>query len=223
MEKNETLKLGLKLFIITAVAGLILGGAFVITKKPIADQVEKTNTEAMKEILPKADKFEKMGGKSNSVVTEVNEGKKGSNVAGYAIKVLTKGYGGQIEMMVGVSEDGKVQGIKILSHSETPGLGANAPQPKFSGQFKGKSTEKDLEVVKTAPGKDNEIEAMTGATITSRAVTKGVNDAVKFYKDELSKNPSSGGKVDGKSGATTSFNTEKPKSNEYVVNYEKMN
>lgn len=94
MEKNETLKLGLKLFIITAVAGLILGGAFVITKKPIADQVEKTNTEAMKEILPKADKFEKMDGKEKDAITEVNEGKTGSDTAGYAIKVLTKGYGG---------------------------------------------------------------------------------------------------------------------------------
>lgn len=185
MEKNETLKLGLKLLIITAIAGLILGGAFVITKKPIEEQVQKTNNEAMKEILPKADSFEKMDGKSTAVVTEVNEGKKGSDTAGYALKVLSKGYGGQIEMMVGISKDGKVEGIKILSHSETPGLGANAPQPKFSGQFKGKSIEKDLEVVKTAPGKDNEIQAMTGATITSKAVTKGVNDAVAYYKNEL--------------------------------------
>ncbi|KOR26533.1 RnfABCDGE type electron transport complex subunit G [Clostridium sp. L74] len=223
MEKNETLKLGLKLLIIAAVAGLILGGAYTITKEPIAKQVEKTNSEAMKEILPKADKFEKVDGKSNDAVLEVNEGKSGSNTAGYAMKVLTKGYGGEIEMMVGVSKEGKVEGIKILSHSETPGLGANAEQPKFSGQFKGKPTEKDLEVVKTAPGKDNEIEAMTGATITSKAVTKGVNDAVKFYKDELSKDPSSSGKVDGKSGATTSFNTEDTKLNKYVVNYEKMN
>ena len=185
MEKNETLKLGLKLFVITAVAGLILGGAYLITKKPIAEQVEKTNSEAMKETLPKAEKFEVMEGKAKDSVLEVNEGKAGSDTAGYAIKVLTKGYGGEIELMVGVSNEGKVEGIKILSHGETPGLGANAEQPKFTGQFKGKPTEKDLEVVKTAPGKDNEIEAITGATITSKAVTKGVNEAVKYYKDEL--------------------------------------
>ncbi|EJO5346295.1 RnfABCDGE type electron transport complex subunit G [Clostridium botulinum] len=203
MEKNETIKLGLKLLIITAVAGLILGGAYSITKKPIAEQVKKTNSEAMKETLPKADEFQVMEGKAKDSVLEVNEGKSGSDTAGYAIKVLTKGYGGEIELMVGVSKEGKVQGIKILSHSETPGLGANADQPKFSGQFKEKPTEKDLEVVKRAPGKDNEIEAITGATITSRAVTKGVNDAIKFYKDELLDVAANSKKADGNSGATT--------------------
>ncbi|GAA0744949.1 RnfABCDGE type electron transport complex subunit G [Clostridium oceanicum] len=184
-EKNETLKLGLKLLLVTAVAGLILGGAFLVTKDPIAKQVAKTNSEAMKEVLPKADSFEIMDGKSKGNVTEVNEGKKSSDVSGYAIKVLTKGYGGQIEMMVGVSKEGEVKGIKILSHSETPGLGANAPQPKFSGQFKGKPTDKKLEVVKTAPANKSEVQAITGATITSRAVTKGVNEAVDYYKAEL--------------------------------------
>ncbi len=64
---------------------------------------------------------------------------------------------------------------------------------------------------------------MTGATITSKAVTQGVNDAVKFYKNELLKTPSESKEVDGKSGATTSFNTEDTKLNKYVVNYEKMN
>lgn len=184
-EKNETLKLGLKLLLVTAVAGLILGGAFLVTKDPIAKQVAKTNSDAMKEVLPKADSFEIMDGKSKGNVTEVNEGKKSSDVSGYAIKVLTKGYGGQIEMMVGVSKEGEVKGIKILSHSETPGLGANAPQPKFSGQFKGKPTDKKLEVVKTAPANKSEVQAITGATITSRAVTKGVNEAVDYYKSEL--------------------------------------
>lgn len=184
-EKNETLKLGFKLLLVTAVAGLILGGAFLVTKDPIAKQVAKTNSEAMKEVLPKADSFEIMDGKSKGNVTEVNEGKKSSDVSGYAIKVLTKGYGGQIEMMVGVSKEGEVKGIKILSHSETPGLGANAPQPKFSGQFKGKPTDKKLEVVKTAPANKSEVQAITGATITSRAVTKGVNEAVDYYKAEL--------------------------------------
>ena len=76
-------------------------------------------------------------------------------------------------------------GIKILSHTETPGLGANAPKPQFSGQYKDKPIENKLEVVKVAPTKDNEIQAITGSTITSKAVTLGVNDAIDFYNTSL--------------------------------------
>ncbi len=87
--------------------------------------------------------------------------------------------------MVGLSSAGKVTGIKILSHTETPGLGANAPLPKFSDQYKNKPIKEKLEVVKVAPSKDNQIQAITGATITSKAVTLGVNDAVDFYNSSL--------------------------------------
>ena len=110
---------------------------------------------------------------------------KGTEIAGYAIKVAPKGYGGPVEIMVGISTDGKVTGIKILSHTETPGLGANAPQPKFSDQYKDKPTKDKLEVVKTVPSKENQIQAITGATITSKAVTLGVNDAIDFYNSSL--------------------------------------
>lgn len=186
MQKNETLKLGLILLVITAIAGLILGGAQKITAIPIAAQVEKTNNDAMKEIVPKAESFKKSDVKLSGEILEVNEGKDGSGkVAGYAIKVAPKGYSGKVEMMVGISAEGLIDGIKILSHSETPGLGANAPQPKFSGQYKDKKTDKPLQVVKRAPSNPEEIEAITGATITSNAVTKGVNDAVNFYKENL--------------------------------------
>jgi electron transport complex protein RnfG len=130
----------------------------------------------MKEILPTADKFAKTDVKTTDKVSEVNSGMKGTEIAGYAIKVSPKGYGGPIEIMVGLSTDGKVTGIKILSHTETPGLGANAPQPKFSDQYKNKPTKDKLEVVKIVPSKENQIQAITGATITSKAVTLGVND-----------------------------------------------
>lgn len=186
MEKNESfLKLGVILLIITATAGLILGGVHAITKKPIAKQIEKTNNEAMKEIVPQADSFTKMKIESTDIIKEVNEGKASNDVVGYAFKVASKGYGGIIEMMVGISKDGKIQGIKILSHSETPGLGANAEKPDFSGRFKDKPTDKSLKVVKRTASAPNEIQAMTGATITSRAVTLGVNEVVKFYNEQL--------------------------------------
>lgn len=184
---KENLKLGLILLLVAAIAGLCLGAAYEVTKEPIAKQaiVEKNN--AMKEILPKADKFEKskVAVPEGSMVKEVNEAFSGSEIVGYAFKVTPKGFSGLIEVMVGISKDGKVSGIKILNHSETPGLGANAPNPKFSGQFKDKPTAAPLEVVKTGASKDNQIDAITGATITSKAVTGGVNEVIKFYTTQL--------------------------------------
>ncbi|MFD3157146.1 RnfABCDGE type electron transport complex subunit G [Haloimpatiens sp. FM7330] len=186
MEKKEsTFKLGALLLIITACAGLILGAIYNITKEPIAKQMEKTNNSAMKEILTKADNFKKKDVKLNGNILEVNEATANSKTVGYAIKVTTKGYGGAVKVMVGISLDGKLQGIKILSQTETPGLGANSTQPSFYGQYKNKPIDKDLTVVKTTPANPNEIQAITGATITSKAVTKGVNEAIKFYKDNL--------------------------------------
>ncbi|EDS77400.1 RnfABCDGE type electron transport complex subunit G [Clostridium massiliodielmoense] len=195
---KETLMLGLKLLIITAIAGLVLGWAYKITLEPINNQNIKTNNEAMNEVLPSAKEFAKIAAQEvkpgekvdkqlqkDSPVIEVNKGQNSGKVAGYAIKVGTKGYGGKIEMMVGISNGGKVEGIKILSHNETPGLGAKAPEPDFSDQYKGKEIKTPLEVVKGKASKENDIAAITGATITSKAVTKGVNDAIEYYNKEL--------------------------------------
>ena len=186
MEKKESIfKLGIKLLIITAVAGLILGFVFNVTKAPIADQEKSNNEAAMKELIVTADKFEKKDITLTDGVLEVNEGKKGNDVVGYTLKLSTKGYGGQIQLMVGISKEGKLAGIKILSQSETPGLGANATLPSFYEQYKEKPISKDLEVVKSGTSEDNQIQALTGATITSKAVTTGVNEAIKFYQENL--------------------------------------
>lgn len=182
---KENLKLGGILLIITAVAGLLLGTAHTATKEPIAKQEQMAKAAAMKEILPGAEEFKVKELALEGVIKEVNEGTASGKTVGYAIKVTPKGYGGAIQLMVGISTEGKVEGIKILFHNETPGLGANAPQPKFSGQFKNKPIDKELQVVKQTPSSDNQIEAITGATITSKAVTNGVNEAVKFYNTKL--------------------------------------
>ncbi|MCB2289553.1 RnfABCDGE type electron transport complex subunit G [Clostridium sp. CS001] len=184
---KENIKLGLILLLITGIAGFLIGGAYEITKAPIEKQVIANKQAAMKEILPKADKFDvsDVNIEGNEKIKEVNIGMAGTDIAGYAIKVSPKGYGGIIDIMVGISTEGKVSGIKILSHTETPGLGANAPKPEFSGQFKDKPIDNKLEVVKIAPTKETEIQAITGSTITSKAVTLGVNDAVDFYNSSL--------------------------------------
>jgi len=184
---KENLKLGFILLLVAAIAGLCLGAAYEVTKEPIAQQaiIEKDN--AMKEILPEADKFQVSSKEipEGSVIKEINEAYSGNEIVGYAFKVAPKGFGGLIEMMVGISKDGKISGIKVMNHSETPGLGANATNPKFSEQFKNKPIEQPLEVVKTGASKDNQVDALTGATITSKAVTGGVNEAIEFYTSQL--------------------------------------
>jgi len=97
----------------------------------------------------------------------------------------SKGYGGKIKMLVAVTADSKVIDFSILEHNETPGLGDNAQKPEFRQMFAGKGADK-LEVTKDPANKEN-IQAMTGATISSRAVTKGVREAVEAvaaYKAE---------------------------------------
>ena len=94
---------------------------------------------------------------------------------GRAIPVSARGYSGSINMMVGVDKAGKVIGVKILKQTETPGLGANVVKPEFLNQFIGKSINDPIE-----PKKD--IDAITGATISSRAVSKGVKDALEKFK-----------------------------------------
>ena len=101
---------------------------------------------------------------------------KDGNVLGSVVVNVAKGYGGDISVMTGVDKDGKVTGVNILSHSETAGLGANAVKESFRDQFVG--LVKGITVSKDKPG-ENSIDALTGATVTSRAVTKAVNAAIE--------------------------------------------
>lgn len=182
---KEILKLGLILFVITAVAAGLLGFANEMTKEPIAKQVQQTKEEAMKQTLPQADQYEsvEVDLPEESMILEVNAGYKGDVLEGFAVKVAPKGFGGAIEIMVGVSKDGILQGVKILNHSETPGLGANAEDPVFTSQYEGKSGQ--LKVVKATPGAEDEIQAITGATITSKAVTAGINEVLNLIKHRV--------------------------------------
>lgn len=182
---KEILKLGLILFIITAVSAGLLGFANEITKEPIAKQVQQAREEAMKQTLPQAEKYEVVDVDlpEESIILEVNAGYKGDALEGFAVKVAPKGFGGSMEVMVGVSKDGILQGVKILSHSETPGLGANAEDASFTSQYEGKSGQ--LKVVKTTPSAEDEIQAITGATITSKAVTDGINEVIALLEHRV--------------------------------------
>ncbi len=187
---NSILKLGLNLFVICAVAAGLLAGTNQITAPLIEQRNEQANNEARQSVLPGAQEFKILDSSeykndSDVEVVEVYEGTNGSDVAGYTIKVLPKGYGGEIELMVGIAVDGTISGINIGNMSETPGLGAKSKEESFYGQYAGKPAT-ELSVVKSGTAGETEIQAISGATITSNAVTNGVNTAVEVY-DSINK------------------------------------
>lgn len=185
---REIMKLGIILLVITTVAAAILGYTNAVTTEPIANQVLQANILARQSVLPEATNFEAV---SDDVfdgydgVLEVHKGTNGSELVGYTVKTTSGGYGGPIEIMVGIDNNGVIQGVSVGNHTETPGLGAKATDENFKGQYKGKEAASDLVVIKSGVPKDNEIQAIAGATISSRAVTNGVNMATKLFNEKL--------------------------------------
>lgn len=188
---KDMFKLGLNLLIISAVAALLLALTNSVTASTIAQRNEQANAEARKLVLESAQDFEqvkdvKTDNSKGVEVSEIYEAKDVSgNTVGYTLKVLPSGYGGTIELMVGIdSAKGQVSGINVVSNSETAGLGAKATNPEFSDQYKGKPLE-ELSVLKNGTPGDTEIKAISGATITSTAVTNGVDAAIEVYNNSL--------------------------------------
>jgi len=178
MKENviSVIKTALILLIIGFVCTLLLSLCNYITKDTIAELTVKTENAAMAETLPEAETFEKIEYEGDSTVVAVHEGKASGKTAGYCVKVEPVGYGGAISMIVGVSADGTVKGVKIVGMSETPGLGAKAKDKSFTDAYIGKKS--DIKVIKSGKAAENEIAAISGATITSKAVTAGVNAAI---------------------------------------------
>lgn len=158
------------------ISGIVIASTYYFTAPVAAKKQVQLKNDSMKELVKGADNFKAVSGKSEWYAAE-----KGSKTIAYVVPADSKGYGGAITMLVAVTPDGKVIDFNIVSHNETPGLGANASEDSFRGQFKGKAS-KNLTVTKDKSDKDD-IQAMTGATITSRAVTKGIKQAV----DEVTK------------------------------------
>lgn len=184
------------LLIICAIAAVLLGLTNEVTFEKIAEQIEKANNEARQIVLPTADEFIKLDAEvlsaikanpDNSIVRDVYEAKAGGSLIGYTVMVAPKGYSGAIEMIVGVDLNGIVQGVKVGTNNETPGLGKNAEKPAFSNQYKNKTWDNLVNVIKNGTPKENEIVAIAGSTITSKGVTDGVNMAMTVAKELSSK------------------------------------
>jgi electron transport complex protein RnfG len=175
---QEILRPGLVLCLIATVAAVCLGLVHTITKEPIAREQARLTAEALVELLPEAKAFkEDTGLPHTGTVTAVTVGHGDEGPAGVVIQVAPKGFSDKIELLVAIT-GGTVRGIKILKQTETPGLGANAAGPAFGAQYVGKGGA--LTVTKGTPAAD-EIQAITSATITSQAVTDGVNEALAYY------------------------------------------
>ncbi len=163
------------LFIICLVSTLLLGMTNEITAPIIAELAAETERKSRQVVFSQAADFGEatVSDDGTSLVAALDE--EGKTI-GYVVVNTEKGYGGDISVMTGVDLNGKVTGVNILSHSETAGLGANATGEKFRNQFV--NLVKGITVSK-GEGGENSIDAITGATITSKAVTAAVNAAIK--------------------------------------------
>lgn len=170
LNNDNILVLSLKLFAICLCVALALSTLNFITKDIILQREKDDKANAMAEIMENCE-FESINSDNTVYIA-----KKSNEEAGYCVNVVSpKGYGGKIEMMIGFDTDLKVVGIKYISMSETPGLGMNAKTDvNFNNQFKGKKA-----------FSDDELDAITGATITSKAVNYGVNLASSMIKEAV--------------------------------------
>lgn len=196
-DTKSMIKNALILFSITLVAGVLLGIVYQITKDPIAYQQKLAQDKANQSVFAAAATFEDVeldeagaaaavAEHSGVTIDSIKEAKDASGAGlGYVIQVDSKGYGDFITYTVGITNDEIVNGISIISISETPGLGMNADKvivPQFADKAAG-----NFAVVKNGQLTDEntQIEAISGATITSKAVTEGVNAAVEYFKNVL--------------------------------------
>ena len=173
---NDFVKPVVVLGVICLVTSLLLAVTNNVTAPIIAENAVKTANATRQALLPSADTFTEVAPETPTEgVTAIY---KADNDSGYVITAQAKGYGGDIDLMVGIDTSGKVTGVSILSISETAGLGMNAKNESFINQYIGKSG--TIGVSKNGAS-DTEIQALTGATITSKAVTSAVNTALSLY------------------------------------------
>ncbi len=160
------------LLAVSLVIAAMLGAVNYITKDAIAEGKASKTAAAMSEVLP-AESYEKLDMvTTDGIVGGVYQAFEGSALKGWVVVAGPVGFGGTISMVVGIDTAGSVTGVSIISMTETSGLGANAQNEDFRSQYIGKQGSVSL----SKNGGD--IDALTGATITSKAVTDGVNAAL---------------------------------------------
>lgn len=179
---KSIIKTGLFLFTVSALSGILLAYSESVTKPLIDSNQRKIEQDAQNAILPSKSFKEITEGKDTFTVG-YNENNKPN---GAIFKVAPKGFGGAITMLVGINADGKVTGYKILSHTETPGLGAKLLSNKFKTDFENLLKANPSPVFKVKKDGGN-VDAITAATISSRAFCSGINTALSTFNNLKSK------------------------------------
>lgn len=184
---REIIKLAIFLLLVAGAAGAGLSYVNDLAGPLIEKQILQSKIDSFKEVYPQADRVENesttwLQAAHDAALKEVNIAYRGGTPAGVIYAVETKGYSGPISILAGFDiATAKITAIKVLSQRETPGLGAKARESFFQDRYKGKSAGAALEVSKSAPARENQIQAITASTITSKAVTKGVNAAREHF------------------------------------------
>ena len=199
MKSKKLVHDALLLTAFTLVLGFLLGLVYEITKQPIAAANAAAAQEAYKAVFAEADSFAALDGFDKNAATEVvvaagfedsiddvqvAKDASGADI-GYVVTVTAKdGSQSTITFSVGIQSDGTVNGYSVTSIAETPGLGMKVQEESFYSQFQGKLVDA-FNVVKNPPAGDDEIEAISGATISSKAMANGVNAALTYFRSEL--------------------------------------
>jgi len=167
------------MLVICIVVTLALSGTNLLTKEKIADMEAKTQNDSMKEVLS-ADNYNEKTAKIDGEEVTYYEAESSGKVIGNIFVIIEKGYGGDLKVMCAIDSDNTVKSVKVLDASnETPGLGQNTANEDFYGQYSG--LHREITVQKgSAKSENNEINAVTGATISSKAVTSAVNKALSY-------------------------------------------
>ena len=192
---KRVLWMGLLLALITGFSGFAIASVNNLTEDLIAEQLLAVKNRSLKEVYPgngeiKDESSKYLNENSNSALVEVSVLYQAEELKGVIYTVETVGYNGLIRTLVAFDKDAnKISGVKVLKQSETPGLGTNSSEKWFSKRFLDKAATTELQVTKSKPAQDNEIQAITSATITTTAIVDGVNLARQHFLENFSTTP----------------------------------
>ncbi len=192
----DMIKPALRLFIICVVTAFCLAFVNYMTKDTIAQRIAQEAEEQRKQVMTAADTFEKLEGWSelddSGLIKEAFAAYSGDKLTGYVFSAAPSGFGGEIAVTIGVGSDSRISGVRVGNNEETPGLGSKTAEEVFLEQYQGKETGDEIKIVKRPVSADDEVQAVSGATISSSAVTSAVQASAELG-EKLLKEQNGGG------------------------------